>query len=65
MTIADVGNKGLMEQKPNEILERLRFGEVLLPIDLKSLDRSILEKQVEGQKERGGISNEYNDHSER
>lgn len=54
-----------MEQKPNEILERLRFGEKLLPIGLKSLDRSILEKQVEGQKERGGISNEYNYHSER
>ena len=65
MTIADVGDKGLMEQKPNEILERLRFGEGLLPIGLKSLDKSILEKQVEGQKERDGISNEYNYHSER
>ena len=45
MTIADMGAKGLFEQEPNELLERLKIGEVLYPLGVKAPDPSVLDKQ--------------------
>ena len=50
MTIADAGAKGLMEQEPNEILERLKIEEVIYPIGVESPDRTLLDMQVEARK---------------
>lgn len=47
MTIADAGAKGIFEQCPNELLERLRLEEVLCPVGVKAPDQSILDKQRE------------------
>lgn len=62
MTIADAGAKGLFEQEPNEILERLKLEEVLYPVGVKAPDRTLLESQLEARralfKEANGKYNE-------
>ena len=50
MTIADAGAKGVFEQGPNELLERLHIGEVLYPIGVGAPDLTILDKQREARK---------------
>lgn len=51
MTIADMGAKGLFEQEPNELLERLKIGEVLFPSGVGKPDAGILDKQIEVRRE--------------
>ena len=51
MTIADMGAKGLFEQEANELLERLKIGEVLYPLGVASPDAGILDKQIKVRQE--------------
>lgn len=45
MTIGEAGEKMILEHDPNELLERLKLGEVLFPIGENSIDDRMLEEQ--------------------
>ncbi|MBR3516862.1 MAG: hypothetical protein IKO10_11160 [Lachnospiraceae bacterium] len=51
ITIAEAGAKGILEQEPNELLERLKIEEVLYPIGVKDPDGSLLDEQIETREE--------------